>query len=403
MVANGAGRGRDPSLFDRRSMTGWAQHVTVPVFLSGALQDEQTGPQWPALINAFPKSTPVFVNMVNGDHIDSADPQTISRWLEFLDLYVADKVPTQPSAIASLVLDKFAAEAASVSSEAALPPLRFTSAPTVAAAKAEFDQDTPHVRVLFDNGAGQSGPGTIGATYTANFSSWPPAGDLTTLYLGAGGGLDARRPTSGHANVALDPSVRPRTSLPPNGNAWLADPGWDWTPVPSADGLGFQTTPFTVSTTIVGPATLDLWVKAGTPVEDFQATVTEVRPQAGQEEYVTSGFLRSTNQVDGPESTALFTAPTYLPQDARHLSAEHYELVKVPLDPIVHTFRPGTEFRVVISAPGGDRPIWTFDTLDHGQTATVGLGGVAPSALHVDVVHGVEATPTLPACGSVAR
>ena len=401
MVANGAARGRDPSLFVRRSMTDWAHHVTVPVFLSGALQDEQTGPQWTALINAFPKSTPVFANMVNGDHIDSADPQTISRWLEFLDLYVADRVPTRPSTIAGLVLDKFAAEAASVSSEAPLPPLRFTTAPSVAVARAEFDKDTPRVRVLFDNGAGETGPGTIGATYTANFSSWPPAGSLTTLYLGGGGGLVRQHPTAGQTTFSLDPSVRPRTSLLANGNAWLADPGWDWTPVPAADGIGFATAPFTKATTIVGPATLDLWVKAGTPVEDFQATITEARPQAGQEEYVTSGFLRSTNQVDGPATTALFTAPTYLPHDARHLSAGRYELVKVPIDPIAHTFRPGTELRVVISAPGGDRPVWTFATLDHGQMATVGLGGVAASALRVNVVRGVPATSTLPACGAL--
>jgi uncharacterized protein len=401
LVAKGAGRGRDPSLFARRSMTDWAHHVTVPVFLSGALQDEQTGPQWPALINAFPKSTPVFANMVNGDHIDSADPQTISRWLEFLDLYVADEVPTQPGTIAALVLDQFAAQAASVSSEAPLPPLRFTTAPNVGVARAEFARNTPRVRVLFDNGAGQTGPGTIGATYTANFSSWPPAGSLTTLYLGGGGGLGRQQPTSGHTTFSLDPSVRPRTSLPANGNAWLADPGWDWTPVPSADGIAFATAPFTTATTIAGPATLDLWVKAGAPVEDFQATITEARPQATQEEYVTSGFLRSTNQVDAPGSTALFTAPTYLPQDARHLSPKTYELVKIPIDPIVHTFRPGTELRVVISAPGGDRPVWTFATLDHGQHATVGLGGVAPSALHVNVVHGVDATATVPGCGAL--
>jgi hypothetical protein len=152
---------------------------------------------------------------------------------------------------------------------------------------------------------------------------------------------------------------------------------------------------------VVGPATLDLWVKAGAPVEDFQATITEVRPQAGQEEYVTSGFLRSTNQVETSGSTRLFTAPTYLPQDARHLSSDHYELVKVPIDPIAHTFRPGTALRVVISAPGGDRPVWAFGTLDKGQRTTVGLGGVAASALTVDVVHGVEAAPTLPECGAL--
>jgi hypothetical protein len=151
----------------------------------------------------------------------------------------------------------------------------------------------------------------------------------------------------------------------------------------------------------VGPATLDLWVKAAAPVEDFQATITEVRPQAGQEEYITSGFLRSTNQDDASNSTPLFTNPTYLPADARNLSAQRYSLVKIPIDPIVHTFRPGTELRVVISAPGGDRPVWTFATLDDGQLATVGLGGRAASALTVNVVSGVDATATLPTCGAL--
>jgi hypothetical protein len=206
---------------------------------------------------------------------------------------------------------------------------------------------------------------------------------------------------SSSASFTLDPSARPRTSLPVGANPWAADPGWTWTPVPASDGVAFQTAPFTTSTTIVGPATLDLWVKADAPVEDFQATISEVRPATGQEEYVTSGFLRSTNQTDAPDSTELFTDPTYLGGQARNLSPHKYALVKIPVDPIAHTFRPGTELRVVISAPGGDRPVWTFATLDNGQTATVGLGHGLASALTVDVVPGVDATAALPACGSL--
>jgi hypothetical protein len=402
LVAPGTGSGRDPSLFDRRSMVDWAAHVRVPVFISGALQDEQTGPQWPTLINAIPKTTPKFGNMVNGDHIDSLDPQTMSRWLEFLDLYVADRVPSQPDGIDALLLDQFAALAAPVSAAAPLPPTRFTNAPDVATARSEFAAQTPPVRVLFDNGAGSIGSGDMESTYNAGFSSWPPAGTSTTLYLGSEGSLNsrphhARRSTT----VTLDPSVRPRTSLPSGANVWAADPGWDWTPVPAANGIAFQTGPFAAATTIVGPATVDLWVKAAAPVEDFQATITEVRPQAAQEEYVTSGFLRSSNQVDASDTTALYTDPTYLPADARNLAPHRYSLVKVPIDPVVHTFRPGTELRVVISAPGGDRPVWTFATLDSGQQATIGLGSNAASALTVNVVPGVDATATPPICGAL--
>jgi predicted acyl esterase len=401
-VAPGTGQGREASLFDRRAMIDWASHIKVPVFLSGALQDEQTGPQWPALINAIPKTTPLFVNMVNGDHIDSTDPQTISRWLEFLDIYVAREVPTEPSALGALVLDEFTSFASGISAEGPLPAIRFTDAPNVATARAEFAAETPLVRVLFDNGAGAAGPGVPESTYSADFSSWPPVGTVETLYFGRHGSLKAAPFTEQKSTTfTLDPNVRPLTSLPASGNAWAADPGWDWTTVPAADGVAFQTTPFKRATTIVGPATLDLWVKAATPVEDFQATITEVRPSSDQEEYVTSGFLRSSNQVDAPDSTPLFTDPTYTANGAGNLSPDAYTLVKIPIDPIAHTFRAGTELRVVISAPGGDRPIWEFDTLDTDQSATVGLGGLAASALVVNEVSGVSSTSPSPACNSL--
>ena len=206
--------------------------------------------------------------------------------------------------------------------------------------------------------------------------------------------------TSSSASVVLDPSVRPAVSLP-SGNAWAPAPPWNWTTVPAANGLGFQTTPFSADTTIVGPATLNLWVESSTPVLDVQATITEVRPADTQEEYVTSGFLRTSNQVDLAASTPLFTVPSYLASDAASLSPTTWHLVKVPIDPIAHTFRAGTELRVVLSAPGGDRPSWTFDSLDSGQSATVGLGKVAPSSLVVQSVKNVTATPGNPTCGIV--
>ena len=265
-VAPGEGLGRSPALFDRRSMLDWASHVRVPVFFSEALQDEQTGPQWPALIDAIPKTTPVFANMVNGGHIDSADPQTISRWLEFLDIYVADKIPAQPTALDALVLDEFAATAASVSAQAPLAASSIHQRRTSPRSHAEFAAQTPRLEALFDSGAGAAGPGNTDSTYSADFSSWPPAGNVTTLSFGAGGSLRPRsiRPTR---ERHVHPGPRsPTTDEPPAGaNAWAADPDWDWLPVPAGDGIAFQTPPFTSPTTIVGPATIDLWVKASGP------------------------------------------------------------------------------------------------------------------------------------------
>jgi len=56
----------------------------------------------------------------------------------------------------------------------------------------------------------------------------------------------------------------------------------------------------------------------------------------------------------------------------------------------------------VISAPGGDRPSWAFDTVDNGsQSASVRFGKPAASSLEVNVVPNVVATPTLPTCGTL--
>ena len=208
--------------------------------------------------------------------------------------------------------------------------------------------------------------------------------------------------TSGSASLRLDPGARPATSLPSSGNAWAADPGWDWTPVPAADGLGFQTAPFTSDTTIAGPATLDLWVASASPVVDLQATITEVRPAADQEEYVTSGFLRSSNQVDLP---VLHPAvhPAELPgSEARYLTSKDYSLVGSPSTRSSTPSGPAPSSGWCCRPPGAtDRPGSSTRWTTAARRPVVRYGGADASELVVNVVGGVQATPMLPACGSL--
>ena len=403
LVAPGTGPGREPAQFDRRSMSEWATHVNVPVYVSGALQDDETGPQWPALLDALPTSTPVYANLINGDHIDSdgsADDEPLAR--------VPRHLRSGPSALRSRVPWPTWCSTSSPAPHRARrprPPFRRCgSRPQGTSPRPGPSSRPPRLAsgCYSTTGPVQSGVGDPQATYSADFPLWPPTGSVRQYFFGRNGALSLEAPAvAGRASLILDPAVRPLTSLPPGGNPWAADPGWDWTTVPPADGMAFQTAPFKQDTTIVGPATVDLWLTSTAPVVDLQVTVTEVRPSAGDEEYVTSGFLRSSDQVDLPTSTELMTFPTYLGADNRSLSARHYRLVRIPIDPIANTFRAGTELRLVISAPGGDRPLWAFDTLDHNQTATVGFGGLAASSLVVDQVSGVRATEALPPCGTL--
>ena len=394
---------RTPALFDQRSPRVWASHITVPVFLVGALEDEEVGPQWPSLVSALEGDKKVYVTIVNGTHTDSLGPDTISRWLEFLDLYVAGRVPSPSptlTALAPVLYTRLTNGAKSV----APPAVRFTTQPSVAAAQKAFSQGDPRLRVLFDNGGGGLGPGALQPTYEAGFSSWPPPGTVTSFALGAGGTLTTGPPpTASTAAFRPDPAARPPDDLPSSANAWAAQPPYDWTPVPAANGLAFETPAFPTATTIVGPASLNLSLRSTAPVTDLQVTVTAVRPGEAQEEYVTSGFLRSSDRALSPTSTPLDPVPTYLAADRRALPPGRFTLVRIPVDPIAHTFRPGTRLRIVISAPGGDRPSWTFDTPPtHGSVLdTLALGGTGGSTLVVNEVPGVAPTAALPACGAL--
>ncbi len=131
--------------------------------------------------------------------------------------------------------------------------------------------------------------------------------------------------------------------------------------------------------------------------------MTEVRPGDTQEEYVTSGFLRAAYRTLSKTSTVLDPVPSYLKSDRHNLPAGRYSLVRIPIDPIAHAFRAGTRLRIVISAPGGDRPEWAFETpATHGSvTDTVALGGAMASSLAVNIVHGVDPTEPMPACGAL--
>jgi hypothetical protein len=287
------------------------------------------------------------------------------------------------------------------------PAVRFTDAPSLSAAKASYAAQDPRLRVLFDNGGGTAAPGSLQPAFEASFPTWPPVGTVTRWDLGANGTLTDTAPPGPLtlAEFHPDPSVRPATDLPASANAWAAQPPYNWTPVPAANGVAFQTAPFSADTTIVGPASLDLWLRSSAPSTDLQVAVTEVRAGDTQEEYVTSGFLRSSDRKLTKASTALDPVPGYLASQRSALPAGHETLVRVPIDPIAHAFRAGTALRIVISAPGGDRPSWAFDSPQtHGSvTDSVVLGEIHPhpSSLVVNVVHGVDVGAPLPKCGAL--
>ena len=183
----------------------------------------------------------MWISLQNGVHADSLGPSTITRWAEFMKLYVANEIPRDPA-----VGDRPQRRALRATSPT--PARRRWSSrasparPSVAAAKAIFKRD-PRVRLLMDNGAGPQGPGSIGATWELGYGAWPPKQARPTTLLPRPerrARRQARQGGLGPLHRRPEAPARKQT-LPGDGaeDAWKAQPPYNWAPVAAGKGLGF--------------------------------------------------------------------------------------------------------------------------------------------------------------------
>jgi hypothetical protein len=152
-----------------------------------------------------------------------------------------------------------------------------------------------------------------------------------------------------------------------------------------------------------GTGSVDLWVRSTAPDVDFEVTLSEVRPD-GKETYVQSGWLRaSQRKLDVAASTQLLPVQTHTQSDAAQLPKGKYTLVRVPLYPFAHVFRAGSQVRIVVQPPGGNRPAWAFDDLryQHPVVNDVARSTVRPSKVTLPVLPGVAVPTPLPACDAL--
>ncbi len=390
---------RTPRLFNHRAPGEWIKRIEVPTFLVGAFQDEQTGGHFVDSLDNFPKKNKdVWLNLTNGVHADTLGPSTITDWVDFMNLFVAERIPEVPPLILALSgeLYQFLADAP------ALPVAQseFADYTSVSQAKADFRKANKRTRFLMDNGAAIDGsPGAIGAAWEMNYNTWPVKQvKPTTWYLGKGGKLNSKKSKKLAKDAYKgDPSARPPQTL--NGanesDSWVAQPDYNWAPVVDGKGLGYISPALGKDVVLGGPSSLDLWVKSSARDTDLQATITEVRPD-GKETLVQNGWLRASHRkLNRKQSTRLNPVPTHLKKHARKMRKGKFEKVRVPIFEVAHAFRAGSKIRINIQAPGGDRQIWDFATLEDGSIRNViGLGGKYPSKLVLPVIKGATAQGT---------
>ena len=380
--------------------------IDVPTFLVASWQDEQVGGHAPTMIPDLENVAHKYVTVLNGLHAEGlANPTVLQRWLEFLQLYVAEETPDTTglaglySAVAGEIIgDTEAAKSLPV------PPEHFSADTSYEDALAEYQDQAP-VRVLFDEG-GAPGlePGLPMAGFEQSFSTYPlPETEATTWYLGPDGTLTETAPSGADGEDAVDtyasdPAARPEANLVEGENVWWRLPKYDWQSPTPENALSYLTPALTEDTAMVGSGSADLWIKSSEADTDLQVTLTEVRPD-GKETYVQTGWLRASRRaIDEDRSTELQPLLTQLEEDSAELPADEFTPVRVEIYPFAHAFRAGSKIRVIISAPGGDKPVWSFVTLDGTQENEVARSADMPSAVVLPVIPGVDVSTPLPPC-----
>jgi predicted acyl esterase len=392
-----------PSIADPLAPETFVHRISSPVFLACQWTDEQTGGHCPNLADRFTGTRRKWFTFTNGTHIDSLDPATFTRWYDFLELYVARRAPRLPSASKGLAPTLFNVVMGVPGVN--LPDDPIQGQPTYRDALAAFER-LPAVRILFDSGAGNA-PGAPVPGFERSFARFPiPGTRARSWYLGAGGGLAASRPARAGADaLTWNRTARPPTSFTgdtgsgPDG-LWTASPAYRWLQSPAGSAVSYVTPALSSDTAVVGGGALQAWIRSSAPNVELQVTVSEIRPD-GKETFVQNGWLRSdARKLDPRKSTLLAPVPSLRRADAAPLPKGRWAEVVVPLYYQGHVYRAGSRIRIMVSAPGGDQPIWAFaDTRPRGRASvSVAHSRAMPSRLVLPVVPGVNAPTALPPC-----
>lgn len=380
----------------------FADKINVPVFMTGAWQDEQTGPRFVNLWDKLTSSPAKRFYGFNGAHADGLSPETLVEWKAFLDFYVAGERTPLPGFLTqfgpALVGDTFGAQLA-------FPPERLLDG-DFATLKAQYEAE-PEVNILWDRGARTTNPGAPESTGSTTFAAWPPAGrKAQRWFLQPDGGLGATKPSvaSSASRWTTDLSLADKVTLPgkKEGQAFDVAPEFEWDQDAAGDAAVFVSSPLAADTVLLGGGSADLWIRSSGSDADLGLTLSEVRPD-GKETYLQSGYLRASLRKEGPKATDLDPDHTGTEADSAPLVPGEWTEARVEILPVGHVLRKGSRIRISIHTPGGDKPRWSW-IVDQSTTPTVDIGhdSAHPSSIVLPVVPGVTGyQKTLPACPSL--
>ena len=388
-----------PPAMEARDLRRLVHDIEVPVYITAAFQDEQTGPQAITLLDEFENAPVLRAGIWNGRHPDGYAATNLMSWFEFLEFYVHGEVPRLNEfirgAAPGILADQFGLQ------DTTIDPDRFVEeyGDDVEAARAAYEAEDP-ITVGFESGAGENEVGEAGATFEETFPSWPAEeAEARTWYLGGDGALSGRTPggRGGADSFRFDAEAGASTLFGGTGEYPLTSPTWtdaEWTRFEPEEQLSYLTPPMEEDLIVAGPGYADLYVRSETEDVTVQVSISEVRPD-GVEYLVTNGWLRLAHrEVDEEDSSGTEVVHSFLREDIRPVRPGRWMRAQVGLPSFAHAFREGSQLRLTIATPGRNHATWEFENPDYGGALPVHTVARTPeraSALVLPVLEGLDA------------
>ncbi len=353
----------DNEWFRARSLITYVEDVDVPMHITGAYQDEQTGPRGPANLYEHINGVPKRLLLTNGDH------NTESTAEGGLSEVRADR---------KAWIDHWVRD--------------------VDGGFGKLDQDTTSVTTFFESHKDQDG--NLVSNGRLDGDTYPyPETEWTDWYLHGDGSLDTTEPEAAEEPRSyLSGSFRQSWS-------YQAGPsvGPPLTTTDAGDELTYRSEPVASDTAIAGPITATLFMQStGVDTELFVNVIDE--GPGGSRTYLQRGVLRASHRA--VEEDASDTTPDgqiYRPwrphtNPTSIIPGEIYEYL-VEVWPVGHVFRPGHRIMVKVHAPPLVDSYYAYVPRSAPGVNTVLHGPDHPSRIMLPMVPLPELGPEV-ACGA---
>jgi putative CocE/NonD family hydrolase len=291
----------DNTWFQVRSLINYAERIEVPIHITGAYQDEQTGPRGPYHLFEEIRGVPKRLLMTNGDHgTQTSPPEVYGDRKAWLDHWVRGTAGSYPRS---------------------------------------------SVTTLFEMVDDRSNGRKDSRTFPLEDTRW------TDVYMGDGGELTWDAPRGeGAGDPYVSGSPRQSWSFQAGHSA-----GSQVTTPEGPDELTYRSEKLKAPLAVVGPITATLYVSSTAPETELFVQLIDEAPD-GSRYYLQRGMLRASHRaIDRLSSDRTEGGMIYRPHRP-HTNPTSIEPGKVyeylvEVFPLGHVFRPGHRLVVKVHTP----------------------------------------------------